>query len=305
MRHIVFLTLAFLALNAIAQSVDHSVAGHEPAAEAHAHPDDAGGHVEAIVGEDHTAAAHTPGPAYDEGAALALSQEAIGRTVGDLSFLDGEGRSITLSSLRGRPVVISLIYTSCYHVCPTVTTNLEKVVRVAREALGEDSFSVLTIGFDTPNDTPDRMRVFARQRGIDHDDWHFVSASAETMRGLSADVGFSYFDSPKGFDHMIQATLLDGEGKVYRQIYGMAPEPPALVEPLKEVLWGKQVAATPIDGWINNIKLFCTVYDPTTGKYHFDYSPFIAFAIGLLVLSGIAWFIVRSWRQSLPPGPAA
>jgi len=270
-----------------------------------AHDTATDGHVEAIAGDDHAAAAHAPGPGYDEAAALALSQQAIGRTVGDYSFLDGKGREIALHSLRGKPVVISMIYTSCYHVCPTITSNLAKVVKIARDVLGKESFSVLTVGFDTPNDTPDRMRTFAGQRGIDINDWHFVSASAETLRGLSGDVGFSYFSSPKGFDHMIQVTVLDGEGKVYRQIYGMAPEPPSLVEPLKEILWGSQVAATPLGGWINNIKLFCTVYDPTTGMYQFDYSPFIGFGIGVLVLGGIAWVIVRSWRESSASGPAA
>ena len=59
-------------------------------------------------------------------------------------------------------MVLSLIYTSCYHICPTVTTNLARIVNIAREALGEDSFSVLTIGFDTPVDTPDRMREFSQ-----------------------------------------------------------------------------------------------------------------------------------------------
>ena len=197
-------------------------------------------------------------------------------------------------------MVISLIFTSCYHICPTVTTNLAKVVRIARDALGDDSFSVLTIGFDTAVDTPDRMRVFAAQRNIDVGNWHFVSADAATLQGLASDVGFSYFSTPKGFDHMIQATVLDSEGKVYRQAYGMAPEPPALVEPLKEILWGKQVAATPIEGMLNNIKLFCTVYYPTTGMYRFDYSIFIGFFIGLLTLGGTAWFIIRAWRKSTP-----
>lgn len=298
-RLLVPVLLAIMAGIAAAQPAKHDTGGH--AAAVHGMHD--GEHVETIAGQDH-AAMHAPGPGYDEDAALSLSQAAIGRTPDDYTFLDGTGREITLGSLRGRPVVISLIYTSCYHICPTVTANLARVVRVARDALGDDSFSVLTIGFDTANDTPDRMRVFAGQRGIDIDDWHFVSASAETIRSLSADVGFSYFSSPKGFDHMIQATVLDGHGKVYRQVYGMEPEPPALVEPLKEIIWGRQVAASPLGSWINNIKLFCTVYDPTTGMYQFDYSPFIAFGIGVLVLSGIAWFIVRSWRQSSSSGPA-
>lgn len=251
------------------------------------------------------AAAVTGNAAYDEKQALAKSQAALGRTVGDHAFLDGSGKRITLESLRGKPVVISLIYTSCYHICPTTTTNLARVVRIARAALGEDSFTVLTIGFDTGVDTPDRMRVFAREQGIAIPGWYFASADADTLRQLAEDVGFSYFPTPKGYDHMIQATVLDAGGRVYRQIYGMAPEPPALVEPLKEILWGRQVAATPVENMLNNIRLFCTVYDPTTGRYRFDYSIFIALGIGMVTLGGTAWFIVRAWRKSAPARPQA
>ena len=320
------LLCAFVMNPAAAQSQDHGTEGHETqehsdqahadqahatqghAAQEHAdanHGVGTSGHVGTLAENSHDANAHSPGADYDESTALALSQEAVGGNLSDYTFLDGKGQTIALQSLRGKPVVISLIYTSCYHVCPTLTSNLENVVKAAREALGEDSFSVLTVGFDTPNDTPDRMRVFARQRGIDINDWHFVSATAETMRSLASDIGFSYYSSPKGFDHMIQATVLDGDGTVYRQIYGIAPELPLLVEPLKEILWGKQVAATPITGWINNIKLFCTVFDPTTGKYRFDLSPFISFGIGILVLSALAWVIARAWRESASSGPTA
>jgi protein SCO1/2 len=275
--------------------------GSAVAVEEHAHEPEA---IDTAPMQDHDPAMHQheKGADYDEKAALALSQAAMGQTVGDYDFLDGSGKQITLESMRGKPLLISLIYTSCYHICPTVTTNLAKIVDIARDALGDDSFSVLTVGFDTPNDTPDRMRLFAKQRNIDIDSWHFVSASAATMKELASDLGFSYFSTAKGFDHMIQATLVDAEGKIYRQIYGMAPEPPALVEPLKEILYGKQVAASPVEGWINNIKLFCTVYDPATGRYHFDYSLFIALGVGLLLLGGTAWFIVSAWRKSPAPG---
>jgi protein SCO1/2 len=275
--------------------------GSAVAVEEHAHEPEA---IDTAPMQDHDPAMHQheKGADYDEKAALALSQAAMGQTVGDYDFLDGNGKQITLESMRGKPLLISLIYTSCYHICPTVTTNLAKIVDIARDALGDDSFSVLTVGFDTPNDTPDRMRLFAKQRNIDIDSWHFVSASAATMKELASDLGFSYFSTAKGFDHMIQATLVDAEGKIYRQIYGMAPEPPALVEPLKEILYGKQVAASPVEGWINNIKLFCTVYDPATGRYHFDYSLFIALGVGLLLLGGTAWFIVSAWRKSPAPG---
>lgn len=238
------------------------------------------------------------GSAYDEAKALARSQAAMGRMVADHEFLDGSGRRVRLQDLRGKPVVVSLIYTSCYHICPTVTTNLARVVRVARDALGDDSFSVLSIGFDTAVDTPDRMRMFAREQGIDMKGWHFLSAKAEDVDRLTGDLGFSYFRSPKGFDHLIQATILDAEGRVYRQVYGIAPEPPGIVEPLKELMYGSQVAASPVKSLMNNVRLFCTVYDPTTGRYHFDYSLFVAIGVGLLTLGATAVFIIRAWRRA-------
>jgi protein SCO1/2 len=291
--------LIFMGLLSTGSTADVGEAGHNAIRHEHSVPaidpgqdSDVAGHV------------HETGAAYDEKAALALSQAALGQVLGEHEFVDGSGRRISMDSLRGKPVVISLIYTSCYHICPTITTNLEKVVSIARDALGDDSFSVLTVGFDTPVDTPDKMRLFAKQRGIDINNWHFVSADADTMKHLAHDVGFSYFASPKGFDHMIQTTVVDAEGSVYRQIYGMAPKPTDLVEPLKEIMYGKQVAASPLDGWINNIKLFCTVYDPSTGRYHFDYSIFIAIGIGIVMLGGTGWFIVSAWRKAPPSGPA-
>ena len=288
---LLFITGILCMGNAIAiEGNEHDAALHEIMA------------TETTPGQEHDAAMHVHEKSadYDEKTALDLSQAAIGQSVGDYDFLDGSGKTIALESLRGKPLLISLIYTSCYHICPTVTTNLAKTIEIAREALGDNSFSVLTIGFDTPEDTPDRMRLFAKQRNINIENWHFVSASAATIKHLSSDLGFSYFSTGNGFDHMIQATLVDAEGKVYRQIYGMAPEPPALVEPLKEILYGEQVAATPIEGWLNNIKLFCTVYDPTTGRYHFDYSLFIALGVGLVMLGATAWFIVSAWRKTSP-----
>lgn len=237
--------------------------------------------------------------------ALAYSQAAVGRTTGEYQFLDSHGQTISLTDFRGRPLVISFIYTSCYHTCPMVTSHLAKVVEVARDALGQESFSVVTIGFDAPVDTPDRMRIFAAQRNIDDPDWHFLSGDSETIERLSRDIGFLFVDSPKGFDHLIQSTIVDASGKVYRQVYGEVFAPPLLVEPLKELLYGKAVATSVVDRLLNNVRLVCTIYDPTTGLYHFDYSLFVGAGAGLLSLGLIAVFLVHAWRSTKPRGRSA
>ena len=67
-------------------------------------------------------------------------------------------------------------------------------------------------------------------------------------RALAADVGFSYVRSPRGFDHVTQTTVVDASGKVYRQIYGDAFPTPALVEPLKELIYGTAAGGTGVRG---------------------------------------------------------
>lgn len=231
---------------------------------------------------------------------LARSEGAIGRQItGDLRFTAADGRSVSMADLRGKPLVISLVYTSCYHTCPVITQNLAAVVGKARAALGESSFTVATIGFDTDNDTPIRMRQFQKEQGLNHPQWLFLSGDEPNMRRLAADVGFTYVASAKGFDHLAQATVADAEGRVYRQVYGERYPPPTLVEPLKELVFSTPPDAGFVASLANDVKLFCTVFDPATGKYRFDYSLFIDIFVGLTCLAAVAVFAVRSWRSAV------
>ncbi len=235
---------------------------------------------------------------YDRSDALDYSQAAIGRGLDDHRLRDVRGQTFELSQLRGRPLVVSLIYTSCHHVCPLITRNLAATVDVAREALGDDSFSVVTVGFDWKVDSPDRMRQFAAQQAVDDDGWHFLAADASTIDALSENLGFLFYASAKGFDHLAQTTVVDSDGKIYRQVYGVDIDTQSLVEPLKELVFDTPRSAGFIEHWISTFKLFCTVYDPNSDRYRFDYSIFMTLFAGFLSLGAIATFIVREWRRA-------
>lgn len=236
---------------------------------------------------------------YSTDEALAVSQAAIGRELASLEFTDSSGRPVKLADYGGRPLLISLIFTSCYHVCPTLTKHLKTAVDAAREALGRDSFRILTIGFDAANDTPARMRDFARKQGIDDPDWAFLSAPAETIAALAENVGFIYFPTPRGFDHITQLTIVNRDGVIYKQVYGGTFELPWLVEPLKELVFNRpQSAHNFFSGIADRVKLFCTVYDPSTGRYRYDYSLFVQIAIGALALSGVLAYLLLETRRA-------
>lgn len=240
---------------------------------------------------------HQAPPVTDQKAALTISQAAIGNQLGDHVLTNTLGQAVRLNSLQGRPLVISMIYTSCYHICPTVTRHLATVVAKARQALGQSSFNVLTIGFDSPNDTPDAMRVFAAQQSVDQDNWQFLSADQQTINQLAKDIGFQFQASPKGFDHLIQATIVDAGGKVYRQVYDMNFSTPLLIEPIKELLDGQPRKGSLLGHIGNKIRLFCTVYDPANDRYYTDYSIFIGMFIGLTSMGFVIYYLLREWRR--------
>ena len=166
-------------------------------------------------------------------------------------------------------------------------------------ALGEESFDIVTIGFDTANDTPAAMKGFARQQGIDRPGWRFLSADRETIEALSADLGFQFFPSARGFDHLNQLSVIDRDGRVYSQVYGVSFNLPALVEPLKQLVFNRpQSAGHPVATLVDKVRLFCTVYNPATGRYEIDNSLFIQTAIGLMIVFSVAIYLLREARRA-------
>ncbi|MES0326859.1 MAG: SCO family protein [Gammaproteobacteria bacterium] len=231
--------------------------------------------------------------------ALKISQGVIGKQLGEYSFINAEGQPVSMSDFAGKPLVLSMVYTSCYKICPMTTRHLAKVVEKARDALGKDNFSVAVVGFDTPVDTPDAMQYFANKQGIHNKGWHLLTIAADEVESLLKDTGFIYFPSASGFDHLIQATIIDADGKVYRQVYGQVFDTPLLIEPLKELILGQpKQNQTFLSDLTNKIKLFCTTYDPVRDGYYFDYSLFLGILIGAMIILFTAVFIVKEWRKT-------
>jgi protein SCO1/2 len=237
--------------------------------------------------------------------AIEISQAALGNQVEALRFVDQHGAGRSLDEFRGRPVLLSLIYTACAQSCQVTTRQLDRLVRIARAALGNESFTVLTVGFDQPVDSPRQMSDYARRQGISDPQWHFLSSpESATVARLMEQVGFVYLPSPRGFDHTVQLTILDRDGRVHRQVYGEVFPTPQLIEPLKDLVFNRPSEATGLlDRIGDRIRLFCTVYDAQGDRYMFDYSLIAGMFIGTVFLgSAIAWLLVeiRRSRRSRP-----
>jgi protein SCO1/2 len=225
------------------------------------------------------------------------SQMALGQSLPDLSFIDTEGKKVSLSEFRGKPLLVTLVYTGCADVCPTLIQNLVPAVEAAQDALGRDSFAVITIGFDTRQDTPQRLKSFALSRGADLPGWTFLTSEADGLDALARAVGFGFYSRAGGFDHLSQVSIVDGQGKLYQQVYGAVFEPPLIVEPLKNLVFKRDKPLVSMTQLINRVRFFCTVYDPSSGRYYFNYSLFMGIAIGIVCFGFALIVLIREWRK--------
>lgn len=244
-------------------------------------------------------------PKFDEEVAVKASRAAVGRKVSSYTFRNRAGKSQNLDQYLGKPLIVSFVYSSCAYFCPMISQALSSATEIAQETFGKDAFHVVSIGIDTKVDSPDRMRLFAKTQGLDLPNWSFLSGSAKTIKGITEELGFSFAPSANGFDHLAQTTIINADGDVAHQVYGTDFEAPFLVEPLKDEIYGRKSELTSIDGLVNRVRLFCTVYDPNTGRYGFDYSLFIVLIIGGACLSLTGTFVVRSWIRIFRENRAA
>jgi protein SCO1/2 len=78
-----------------------------------------------------------------------------------------------------------------------------------------------------------------------------------------------------------------------------------LIDPLKRVRIGASPTLGAAPGILERVRLLCTVYDPKSGRYRFDYSLILSGVLGVICFAGIALFIGVNWRGSVRAGSRA
>ena len=239
-------------------------------------------------------------PSLDEAAAVRIGQAAVGREVPDLAMLDRQGRTVRLTDYRGKPLLVSFIYTGCFQVCPTQTRALQEAVNGLDRLLGSHQFNVVSIGFNQPFDNRDAMHAFARQHRIDAPNWEFLAPPREAVVPLTQAFGFSYVATPAGFDHVLGVTVVDARGRIHAQVYGDKLRADQLGKPLRALLLDAPLpesATSTLAAVVERVRILCTVYDPETGEYRYDVKLILELIGGLLFFGTATIYLLLEWRD--------
>ncbi len=246
-----------------------------------------------------------PTSPLNEQEALRASQAVIGTAVADHALLDSDGRPLRLSSYRGKPLLVSFIYTGCFQVCPTQTRALAEAVKGLDVVFGAHQFNVVSIGFNQPFDSPTAMRAFAAQQRIDQPNWAFLSPPPATVERITRDFGFTYQATPAGFDHLLGVTVVDAQGRIHSQVYGDRLTAAQLGEPLRQLLSAAPLARqVSLGALIERVRILCTVYDPEIGAYRYDYKLILEIAGGLTFFASVGvHLLLDRLRRRREPRP--
>jgi protein SCO1 len=122
----------------------------------------------------------------------------------DFALENQDGETVSMRELRGEPVIVTFLYTTCEDTCPVQA----QTIRGALDDLGED-VPAIAIAVDPPRDTPESARAFlSEQRVLGRID--FVLGSRAELRPLWD----GFFVRPQSVtqEHNARFTLVDKRG---------------------------------------------------------------------------------------------
>jgi protein SCO1/2 len=122
----------------------------------------------------------------------------------DFTLRNQDGEVVSMRDFRGRPVVVTFLYTSCEESCPPQAQQ----IKGALDDLGHE-VPALAITVDPDTDTPERARHFlAEQRMAGRMD--FVLGSREEVKPLWE--GYAIQPQLENAEHQARIVLVDKRG---------------------------------------------------------------------------------------------
>lgn len=113
----------------------------------------------------------------------AVGTEIGGVAAPDFALGDQDGQRVQLAALRGRPVVLTFLYTDCPDICPLTAQKLRKTA----ELLGPDADRVawVAVSTDPEHDDAAAARRFVQLHGL-AGRLHFLVGSRAELSGVWA-----------------------------------------------------------------------------------------------------------------------
>jgi len=110
---------------------------------------------------------------------------------------DATGKTFTLSSLKGRSIILTDFFTSCDMICPMTTANMRNIGDAITRAGLSKKFVVLELSVDAQRDTVARIRAYQNLFGQAKPSWTVATGSVPGLKTFWAFFGVYAKNVPK------------------------------------------------------------------------------------------------------------
>lgn len=111
-----------------------------------------------------------------------LLYKGYGHKIGNFSFINQNGDSITQAEVNEKVYVAEYFFTTCKSICPIMNKEMMRVYDVYGT---NPDFRILSFSVDPETDTVAQMKRYADQHGAPDKNWHFLTGEKEDLYALA------------------------------------------------------------------------------------------------------------------------
>ncbi|HEU5229840.1 MAG TPA: SCO family protein [Ktedonobacteraceae bacterium] len=132
-----------------------------------------------------------------------------GQAAPDFRLTDQFGQQVALSQFKGKPIVLTFLYTSCPDQCPLTAEKLHTVM----QSLGADAqkVAVISVSTDPKRDTVAAALDFSRKHSM-QDYWHYLVGTQDTLSPIWNDYNVYVQSQQQTVNHGLGLYVIDKQG---------------------------------------------------------------------------------------------
>ena len=131
------------------------------------------------------------------------------------------GENLEMKDLKGKVLVMVMIYTSCKSACPRLVADMRNIEQRLPENI-KGNVKLVLVSIDPVVDTPKRLKAFAIENKMEGNQWLFLRSSEENTREFAAVLAVNYKKiSPLDFSHSNIISVFNADGELAYQQEGL------------------------------------------------------------------------------------
>lgn len=147
-----------------------------------------------------------------------------------------EGETIVLEDLKGKTLVMVMIYTTCKAACPRLVADMRNIEAKIPEK-GSDDLRFVLVSIDPENDTSERLKAFAIENQMDGEQWTFLQGTESSVREFANVLAVKYKQiSPLDFSHSNIISVFNTGGELVHQQEGLGVDNKETVSKILELI---------------------------------------------------------------------